>query len=240
MMVGSLLLVGLLPGVPLPIAGAALAVEDECENCHSSAALRVQNKKLYDYYQNYLNSMHGLAGLSCADCHGGDSTTQDFEIAHAGVMDRVRFDHIPETCGECHDEQMENFVQSDHYQILMDKGTAPNCVTCHGSMDMDFFFTSLVRTTCQFCHNQQSGTAPDVPDRAEYILNKINIIKGYRGLVRKYADDPQLVREIDDSYRRLTGHWHLFDFEQVETETEYLFDLLRREKAKAIKKKRDK
>ena len=171
--------------------------EDRCVECHSSSELRVTDKKLYEYYQKYKGSIHAVLGVGCADCHGGDPDAKDLDAIHAGVLERVRFDQIPRTCGSCHEEQLDSFQQSDHYRDLMDDGSAPNCVTCHGSMDMDFYFTPLVRTTCTFCHNQQSGIAPDVPDRAEYILSKINVIKGYRTFVRKFQPGEDVLSEID-------------------------------------------
>jgi hypothetical protein len=234
--VSALPLLALVAG---PAVSPAEAEEQTCVECHRSPDFRVKSKKLYEYYQAFEKSIHGVIGLECGDCHGGHPGAGSLEAIHEGVMDPVRFDHIPETCGACHEEQLESFVQSDHYQKLMNDGSAPNCVTCHGAMDMDFYFTSLVRTTCTFCHNPSKDIAPDVPDRAEYILSKINVIKGYRAFVRKIQHDEEALDEIEESYQRLTGYWHLFDLDRVESETEHLLDLLRQEKAKALEYKRD-
>ncbi len=216
------------------------ALGDECSACHGSAAYKVQQRQLYDYVQDFNESIHGISGLVCSDCHGGDPTTTDMDKAHVGVKDRVRYNNIPETCGSCHDEQYTNFTQSDHYKTLMDEGTAPNCVTCHGAMEMDVIFAARVKNTCLFCHNQQSGTAPDMPDRAEYVLSKINVIKGYKSFVATYLPDQEVVKQIEKNYSALTGHWHLFNMDQVEVETQGLLSMLRKEKAKALKEKRNK
>ncbi len=214
------------------------AFSSVCVECHRNPIFKVQHKKLYDYYLEFQDSVHGLAGLDCSDCHGGDATTEDMDRAHAGVLDPVRYDHIPATCGRCHDDQYQAFVTSDHYRILEDKGTAPNCVTCHGAMEMDFIFASRVKNTCMFCHNQQSGNAPDIPDRADYILSKINIIKGYRGFVETNAKDRALVARLGRRYCELSANWHRFDLDQVEVETQKLLVDYRTAKAQAVRDKR--
>ena len=191
---GAVALLALLVAIHAP----GVAAEESCVECHRSPDHRVKNKKLFDYYVSYEKSIHSVIGLECSDCHGGDPGAEDLDDVHAGVMDPVRFDRIPEMCGSCHEEQRDSFMQSRHYKELMGDGTAPNCVTCHGAMDMDFYFTSLVRTTCTFCHNPRDGIAPDVPERAEYILSKINVIKGYRSFVRKFQTD-------EDAFRFLAG-----------------------------------
>ncbi len=210
----------------------------ECMECHSSPVFRVQHKSLFDYYTEFRNSIHGLAGLDCADCHGGDTTTRDMKKAHVGVKDRVRYDRIPETCGACHENQQRAFVTSDHYRILKDEGTAPNCVTCHGAMEMDFIFAGRVKNTCAFCHNMETGNAPEIPDRADYILSKINIIKGYRSYVETNAKDRELVGELAQAYQELSAKWHRFDLTSVERDTKELLGRYRTAKAQAVRDKR--
>jgi len=90
---------------------------------------------------------HMRAELSCVGCHGGDNTTDDEEIAHAGsfrgVPDR---DEVPEFCGRCHSDlsymrqyspsastdQVSNYYTSIHGQKLRegDQNVA-ECASCH-------------------------------------------------------------------------------------------------------------
>lgn len=221
-------------------AGSAAppAAATECMDCHSSPSFKVQHKSLFDYYIDFRDSVHGLAGLDCSDCHGGDPNTTDSAKAHAGVRERVRYDRIPETCGACHENQKEAFVTSDHYRILEDTGTAPNCVTCHGAMEMDFIFAGRVKSTCAFCHNMESGNNPEIPDRADYILSKINIIKGYRSFVETNGKDRELVAELDRSYEELSAKWHRFDLSSVEQDAKELLGRYRSAKAQAVRDKR--
>lgn len=219
--------------------GAASAVgatsKNQCIECHKDPAFRVQNKKLYDYYQEYEKSLHGLLEVSCDECHGGDPTARKLAVAHTGVMEAVSYTRIPATCGRCHQAQEQAYSGSKHAEILKETGMAPNCVTCHGSMDMDFVLTSMVENACRFCHNQQTQNHPEVPDRAEYILNQVNTIKGYKSFVFKYSDDPALHDEIRDEYIDLTRAWHAFDLSTVGPKATALLDHLRQEKVKIIK-----
>ncbi len=215
------------------------AMADHCIKCHSQPELKVQNKKLFDYYQDFKESIHGVVELSCTDCHGGDDSTDDLTRAHEGVLENTRFDRIPSTCGECHDAQYEAFVTSDHYRLLEEDGSAPNCITCHGAMEMDFVFASRVRNTCAFCHNQESENAPGVPDQADYILGKINIMRGYRSFVRANLRDPDRIMELDRDYLRLTARWHRFDLDSIELEMKDLLARYRKAKVQAFKDRRD-
>ncbi len=227
-------------GLLVVLTSASLAVADECVNCHQDPKLKVQNPKLFYYFEDYSTSVHGVAEVDCIDCHGGDAESTDMDKAHEGVLDPVKFDRIPETCGQCHDQQHDTFVTSEHYRILEDDGTAPNCVTCHGAMEMDFIFVTRVKNTCAFCHNLETGTLPQVPDRADYVLNKINIMKGYRSFVNTHAVDQVLVKALDDEYVELIARWHRFDLDDVEADAKRLLGEYRKAKAQAMKDRRAK
>jgi len=219
----------------LALATGSLALADECLECHKDPAFKVQDPKLYNYYVNFDNSVHGIAGLSCVECHGGDPDTTDLDLAHENVLAPVKFDQIPITCGQCHIDQRDAFVTSNHYRILKADGTAPNCATCHGAMEMDYISVTRVKGTCLYCHNKESGVLPDVPATADKVLNQINIIKGYRNYVAIYAKDRELVAVLDDAYNALSANWHSFNLASVEHDTEELLGAYRRAKAQAVK-----
>ncbi len=219
----------------LVLAAASASFGDECIDCHQDPTFKVQYPKLYNYFVDFDNSIHGVAGLSCVDCHGGDPGTRDMEKAHDNVLAPVKFDQIPVTCGQCHVEQRDAFVTSDHFRILEQDGTAPNCATCHGAMEVDFIFVTRVKSTCLFCHNQESGVLPEVPAQADYVLNKINIIKGYRSFVNTHAKDRELVAELNESYDKLTAKWHRFDLADVEADAKELLGAYRKAKGQALK-----
>jgi formate-dependent nitrite reductase cytochrome c552 subunit len=225
--------------VAFVLSSAAVSFGDECIECHKDPAFKVKYPKLYNYFVDYDNSVHGVAGLGCADCHGGNSKTRDLTQAHDNVLAPVKFDQIPITCGQCHVDQRDAFVTSDHYRILKEDGTAPNCATCHGAMEMDFIFVTRVKSTCLFCHNQESDLYPEVPGQADYVLNKINIIKGYRSFVDTHAKDRELVAELNKSYEKLTAKWHRFDLADVETDAKELLGAYRKAKGQALKDRKE-
>jgi hypothetical protein len=107
-------------------------------------------------------------------------------------------------------------------------------------MEMDVIFVTRVKSTCAFCHNLESGVLPDVPDRADYVLNKINIMKGYRGFVDTHAKDRVQVKALDESYLDLIARWHRFDLDNVETDAKALLGEYRQAKAQAMKDRRNK
>ncbi|TBR21336.1 hypothetical protein EPO15_10585, partial [bacterium] len=131
-----------------PLVRAAEAEPDGCRACHSEERFRVQNKKIYDYYQDWKGSAHDLAGLSCTDCHGGDKTKSDQPGAHAGILPQsdpkspFHYKNIPQTCGKCHQPVLERFVKSRHYAQLEASGLGPSCITCHGSLDTKVYSSS--------------------------------------------------------------------------------------------------
>ena len=226
--------------VCIVMTAAAVSFADECLECHKAPAFKVQHPRLFNYFVDFDNSVHGVAGLSCTDCHGGNSKTRDLTQAHDNVLGPVKFDQIHITCGQCHVDQRDAFVTSDHFRILKEDGTAPNCATCHGSMEMDFIFVTRVKSTCLFCHNQESDIFPEVPNQADYVLNKINIIKGYRGYVDTHAKDRELVAELNRSYEQLTAKWHRFDLADVEADTKVLLGAYRKAKGQALKDRKEK
>jgi len=221
----------------LLLSGPVMA--DECMDCHRDPDFRVTHPKLYDYFQEFDASVHGVAGLTCADCHGGDTTTTDMEKAHEGVLEPVRYDRIPDTCGNCHVEQRQAFITSDHYKKLLGKGIAPNCATCHGAMEMDFIFVTRVKSTCLFCHNEETGIHPGVPAEADYVLNKINVIKGYRSYVNAHLADNDRKAELNRRYDELTARWHRFDLQDAEQITQALLGDYRKAKKQALRDRKE-
>jgi len=201
------------------------ALADQCRECHNTSVFKVKHKAHYDYHVGYETSVHGLAGLGCADCHGGEATATDKDVAHAGVRESVMRDNIPAVCGECHDSQYEAFLGSGHFQAIAGERDAPHCATCHGSMEMDVMFISKVKKRCQRCHDEEAEDG--VVNRTDELMSQINTIVGYKSLVEAESDDSAALAAIQESFERLTLHWHRFDFDQVDAESLELLAKLR-------------
>jgi len=205
------------------VAGGAFA--DQCQECHNTSVFKVKHKAHYDYHVGYKTSVHGLAGLGCADCHGGDATSTDEDAAHAGVRENVMRENIPEVCGECHESQYQAFLDSEHFQALTGERDAPHCATCHGSMEMDVMFVSKVKRRCMKCHDEDAEDG--VVTRTDELMSLVNAIVGYKSLVEAEGEDPAVLAEIQESFERLTLFWHRFDFDKADAESLELLAKLR-------------
>ncbi|MBW2372473.1 MAG: ammonia-forming cytochrome c nitrite reductase subunit c552, partial [Deltaproteobacteria bacterium] len=166
--------------------------------CHSNADFLVTHKKLHDYYQLWKESTHALEGVSCADCHGGDPEVSDKKASHGrdvggedGAGSAVNFRNLPDTCGTCHDEISEGFRESDHFDHLIRKKQdkqGPSCVTCHGSLNVAVLNVNTVEEACARCHNEEKDNHPDIPEKAEVILNRLLSIHRYYRYIGKRGD----------------------------------------------------
>jgi len=65
-----------------------------------------------------------MFNVTCDNCHGGDPGSDLKEKAHEGVLrssevnSTVFYRNVPETCGKCHANELNQFKDSLHYQRL--------------------------------------------------------------------------------------------------------------------------
>jgi hypothetical protein len=225
-----LLVVGLILGT-CGLAFAETPKVDGCRNCHKDEKFRVQDKKLYDYFQEWNGSVHDLAGLSCSACHGGDPDKSTKEAGHQGMLapsspdSPLNFSNIPKTCGGCHPKVLDNFEKSRHYAQLKSTGRGPNCVTCHGSLDARVYSMTVVQRACSKCHNSKTKNHPEIPAQADEILVLLNHANGYRKGLRFYYKSihkPEAMDKFDAAYNDVILFWHQFDFKKLRPRAEEL------------------
>jgi len=129
-------------------------------------------------------SIHGQAGLSCHDCHGGDPTvggdgdaeaSMNPQRGYRGVPDRSE---IPSFCGRCHSD--ETYMRRFNPRIATDQEKAfwvsrhgedlvqgdpkvAECVSCHGAHLVRAVtdarspvYPANVPGTCGKCHGDQA------------------------------------------------------------------------------------
>jgi predicted CXXCH cytochrome family protein len=158
-------------------ASGATAV-DSCVACHTelgdTLAAPVEGMKL---------DVHGKAGLSCADCHGGDPADPDTTAMDEakGFVRQPAPEAIPGLCGRCHSDenfmrrydpqmstdQLAEFRTSVHGRRLAAGDTrVANCVSCHGVHGMlpasdarSPVHPTNVPTTCARCHSDAAHMA---------------------------------------------------------------------------------
>jgi predicted CXXCH cytochrome family protein len=148
---------------------------DSCMDCH-----RDLGDELGAPVEAMQNDVHTAAGLSCADCHGGDpgdpeATSMDQEKGFAGSPE---VQQIPTFCGRCHadesymrrydpqlpTDQLAEYHTSVHGLRLNDGDTqVATCVSCHGTHGIlpasdarSPIYPVNVAKTCARCHADAS------------------------------------------------------------------------------------
>ena len=203
-----------------------LARDVSCSlECHAD----ILDKIAKSNYQQWTKSKHAMFNVTCDRCHGGNSSADIKEDAHTGVRrasdsnSSVFYRNVPETCGKCHIEQLNQFKKSEHYQKLKALEQAPTCDTCHLPHGFKVLNISEFHTLCDNCHNINMGIAPsDAPDeaisaleQAENLKNEIEKADSAIKLAEKQGKDVSEARNdlkkaisIRD---RLPVQWHSFD-----------------------------
>jgi len=190
-----------------------------CDNCHKDPKYFVEDEKVFNYYQEWLQSPHKQADLSCSDCHGGNPQATDMKTGHEGIFtvtdprSKVNFRNLLETCGRCHESQVKQFVQSDHYKSLAKSETtsvhAPVCTTCHHSMNRRQDYKVIVDHKCRFCHYEDNpGELPTIGREIASILNQLNISRGYLNWTKLYYKSKDWPENSKTEMDRLNAEYH--------------------------------
>lgn len=239
---GLMILIVLIVALTVPSAFA----KDTCIDCHKKADLRVQNKMLFEYYLNWKDSVHDIAGVVCKDCHGGNADKGDKDSAHKGDflaftdMDKAGFKEIPKRCGKCHEDVLKNYASSKHNKALLEKEAGPHCSTCHGSMNVEVYYTSIIAWTCKECHNEYTGNSPEIVGEADKILHRMNVSRAFKNWVSIYYADskPAKVKEMNAMYKDIADSWHSFDFQKLDKKSQDLLNRLKSMVNKGLDEKR--
>jgi nitrate/TMAO reductase-like tetraheme cytochrome c subunit len=225
--------------------------EDSCVECHGKASFLVTNKKLYDYFRRWGSSIHKQEGVTCVDCHGGNSVSSDKEKAHGGDLDEARassavnFRNIPQTCGECHEDIYKGFRESTHFEHLVTENQedqGPTCVTCHGSINVAALNVDTVEETCRACHNEETANGPENAQEARALLNRFLSIHRYYRYITVRSDPAEtkpFFSQVDAQIRDLSATWHTFDLDAIGEKTEAVLHALKEKRediARAHKK----
>jgi hypothetical protein len=180
------------PPAPTPIAHPPEGATNQCFECH-----RVLNHQQETIATAWQESIHGKGGVTCADCHGGDPTSDRMGIA----MDRTKgFIGKPSRaqtvgmCGSCHSDpgrmskyslstdQYAKYWTSVHGQRLLAAADTQVaiCIDCHGSHDIKkasdptaAVYPTNVPKLCASCHADANKMAPyGIPTNQYEIYSK--------------------------------------------------------------------
>jgi predicted CXXCH cytochrome family protein len=163
--------------------------QNNCIECHRS----IDDEDLSHPAMAMADDIHASAGITCADCHGGDPTLTivdgDYDPAKApgtGFVGRPSVDEIPEFCGKCHADaaymqhydpnlpvdQLAQYWTSVHGERLQEGARdVAQCVSCHhahGVLAVDDprapVYPTKVPDTCGSCHADPQHMANyDIP-----------------------------------------------------------------------------
>lgn len=222
-------------------ADAAIGAENECINCHENPAFYSEYPKLHNYFQQWLGSPHQQAGVACDDCHSGDPDESSVAGAHAGVLPMNATDSTlhylrqPDTCGQCHRSNRNQFVQSKHFTALMGQRAAPTCTTCHPAMSRRPELRSIVLNACRNCHGEgNSENLPLIADQAERVFQQLNIAGGLLGWTRIHYEtlgwpdqSMELVTDLEQRHELIIDGVHQFNIGETEADVAHLLGDLR-------------
>ncbi|MFN7930948.1 MAG: cytochrome c3 family protein [Blastocatellia bacterium] len=161
--------------------------ENTCVTCHANLQEPVG---ISAHFYEWRNSAHERKGVSCEKCHGGDPTAKTSTAAHQGVL-RPSFpastlhpQNLAQTCRSCHQEIVNAFIKSRHFEKLQTSADAPNCTTCHRHMASSVItWPPDTAALCAKCHNASSGAAAQYPDVARQAGETIAAISRADGVV---------------------------------------------------------
>jgi len=193
--------------------------------CHTTTLSKFAKSN----YEQWTKSKHALFNVTCNNCHGGDPGQDIKEKAHIGVLrasdsnSTVFYRNVPETCGKCHANELNQFKNSAHYQKLKALQQAPTCDTCHRPHEFKVLNTSEFHDLCSQCHNLDMRVAPaDAPDRAivalenaEKLKNEIKLAYNSIQQAKQKGNDVSTAQKDLDNAMSIRDNlpvlWHAFD-----------------------------
>lgn len=142
-----------------------ISQEKLCLSCHlDSPEVRERTAPTAGFITMYEHSVHGSAlnggntkAANCVDCHNSH------EVLKSTNDESPTFKlNIPTTCGECHEQISEVYLESIH-GVALEKGNfeSPSCTDCHGEHNIlkhddpksPVAFQNLSREVCSPCHS---------------------------------------------------------------------------------------
>jgi hypothetical protein len=146
--------------------------QNTCLDCHSTL-----DPPLQVTAEQFAQDIHSQKGLTCASCHGGDTTKADMDAMskRAGFRGKIERKDVPELCGRCHSDgafmrkynpslrtdQLAQYKSSVHgKRLALGDIKVAVCTDCHGVHDLrapsdtrSNVHPLHVAQTCSRCHS---------------------------------------------------------------------------------------
>jgi hypothetical protein len=186
-------------------------------------------------YIQWSESKHGLNGITCEKCHGGNASAYYKEDAHEGIIpptdpsSPLYYTKVPELCGQCHRSELEAFKQSRHYVLLETLHQAPSCTTCHPPHKYDVRKPEEFVRFCGACHAEDGGVAPlNIPYESERVIERTILLKESLDLLEKRTREAKAqgydvsatlskIKAAEAELERIPEKWHSFDITGLKT-----------------------
>lgn len=192
------------------------------------------NKSTASSYALWSISTHALFNVTCEKCHGGNPLASSKIEAHVGLSNNsIARANTPETCGKCHESQLDEFKSSLHFKKLEsgEEGPAPACITCHQAHSVRVLTASEIEDFCSNCHNNITGIDPSVPKRAANALSSVNELqvefsKARSAIITAKASGQDVAKaeaELDSArtiMKNIPSVWHRFNLTYFDTEVQ--------------------
>ncbi len=192
--------------------------ENLCISCHSSDTMKPEFRVITDAWQA---SWHAQNNISCESCHGGDPKDASLSMSpHRGFVGSPQPRDVPAFCGKCHIGILSHFMESGHGKALAASRKAPNCVTCHGSHNIQRASIDIINEQlCTKCHAYERAK---VMKQALFLTEKkfAELDKRLQELKREgiYADEEEKsLFNIQAEFRTL---FHTVDVNLVKERTD--------------------
>jgi nitrate/TMAO reductase-like tetraheme cytochrome c subunit len=134
--------------------GVEIEVTNACLQCHTSDAMSPDYQRIP---QEWRMSWHYRNDVECQDCHGGDAEDATMAMSHQRkFVGKPSYKEVPQFCGKCHIGILKNYTESGHGKALRKSRKGPNCVTCHGSHNIQKVSIDIINSQrCSQCHSYE-------------------------------------------------------------------------------------
>ncbi len=145
-----------------------------CIQCHTSDDM---GPEMHEITRQWKESWHAKNNISCHDCHGGAPEDASMSMMHQrGFKGTPEFIVVPEFCGKCHIAILENYLKSGHGRTVCDAAEGPNCVSCHGSHDIQQASMDIINEQlCSQCHTYER--AKEMKQALFIVENKLSSVE---------------------------------------------------------------
>jgi hypothetical protein len=188
-----------------------------CVSCHVDE----EDAELADPVEEWRQSVHAAAGVTCDGCHGGDPFEEDEELSmdedETGFIGAPGWADVPALCGACHEEILEGYNESVMAGYIEEGSRVAVCTTCH--MTEGHAITGatpreiLTEKRCGECHD--ADRAFKLRDLLEHTTGQIASAEAEVEQIRGAIDTTRLDRELRDLRARAMVIAHTYDSERI-------------------------